>query len=87
MSFQVTSQYFDKASGMHVAKLRNEHDIEHIVQIAVSHDACPACGHVHLKSDTGSLDPRAMIAAVIADLDASHAQMDAYIAQHKLTVK
>ena len=55
--YQLHHQYLDSASGFHVIELRDEHGNQHLMQIAVGHDACPACGAVHLKTNVGELDP------------------------------
>jgi hypothetical protein len=87
MPYQINSQHLDIASGFHVIHLKNEHGVEHIVQIAVGHDACPACGAVHPKDNLDALDPKAMIAQVNDSINASTAAMMAYAAKHGLTVK
>jgi len=48
--FSVHQQYLDLASGFHVIELRDERGNRHMVQLAVGHDACPACGAVHPKT-------------------------------------
>ena len=84
--FQVHEQYLDLESGHHVVKLRDG-KTEHIVQIAVGFDSCPACGHVHPKTNLGELDPKAAVAQVIESLNQSHANMQEYAKKHGLSVK
>ena len=84
--FEVTEQYLDTASGFHVIKLRHG-KTEHIVQIAVGHDTCPACGAVHPKTNIGELDPKAAVAQVIAELDYSQQNALAYAKKHGLQIR
>jgi hypothetical protein len=83
--YQLHTQHLDIASGMHVIELRDERGNRHLLQIAVGHDACPACGHVHAKDILG--DPKASMAAVVEQLDKSQASMLAYAQEHGLAVK
>jgi hypothetical protein len=85
--YQLYQQHLDSASGFHVIELRDEHGNKHLVQIAVGHDSCPACGHVHLPKDLDALDSKAMVAQVIESLNQSHADMHAYAQKHGLQVK
>lgn len=84
--FQIHSQHLDTGSGFHVVELRDEKGNKHIVQIAVGHDSCPACGHVHPK-DLDGIVPQAAVAQVIESLNSSHANMHAYAQKHGLKVK
>lgn len=68
-----------KALGMHVFHLEEPiSGAEHKLQICLSHDACPLCGHVVPKTNTGDLDPYAYEKAELAALDKAHANMDGY---------
>jgi hypothetical protein len=87
MPFSLHGQYLDAALGFHVIELRSEHGHSHLVQIAVGQDACPACGAVHPKDNLGELDPKALVAEVTEQLNASHAAMLEYAAKHRLPVK
>ncbi len=49
--YSLHQQYLDIASGFHVIELRDERGNRHLVQLAVGHDACPACGAVHPKDN------------------------------------
>ena len=60
--YSLHQQYLDMASGFHVIELRDERGNRHLIQLAVGHDACPACGAVHPKDNLGSLDPAAAVA-------------------------
>ncbi len=59
--YSLHQQYLDLASGFHVIELRDERGNRHLIQLAVGHDACPACGAVHPKDNLGSLDPAAAV--------------------------
>lgn len=84
--FALHDQYLDLASGFHVIVLRDGKK-EHIVQIAVGHDACPACGHVTPKDNIDVIDPKAMVAAVNEALNKSHADMLDYAQKHGVPVR
>ena len=49
--YSLHQQYLDMASGFHVIELRDERGNRHLIQLAVGHDACPACGAVHPKDN------------------------------------
>lgn len=87
MAFQLYQQYLDIASGFHVIELRDERGYKHLVQIAVGHDACPACGAVHPRDNLGELDPKAAVAHVNEQLNASQANVLAYARKHGLKVR
>jgi hypothetical protein len=84
--FSIHEQYLDTESGFHVIELRDGKK-KHLVQIAVGHDSCPACGAVHPKTNLGELDPKAAVAQINAALDESHGNMLAYAKKHGLTVR
>jgi hypothetical protein len=85
--FSLHQQYLDLASGFHVIELRDERGNRHLLQLAIGHDACPACGAVHPKDNLGNLDPTAAIREVAHALNTSQQQMLTYGARHGLTVK
>jgi len=58
-----------------------------LIQLAIGHDACPACGSVHPKNNLGALDPAAAIQQVTSALNTSQQQMLTYAAKHGLAVK
>ena len=87
MSYQLHQQYLDLASGFHVIELRDERGHKHLLQIAVGHDACPACGAVHPKTNLGELDPTAAIIMHNEALNTSLQAMLEYAKKHALTVK
>ncbi len=55
--YSLHQQYLDLASGFHVIELRDERGHQHLVQLAVGHDACPACGAVHPKDNLDTPGP------------------------------
>ena len=59
--YSLHQQYLDLASGFHVIELRDERGHRHLIQLAIGHDACPACGSVHPKDNLGALDPAAAV--------------------------
>jgi hypothetical protein len=85
--YSVHQQYLDLASGFHVIELRNERGHRHLIQLAVGHGACPACGAVHPKDNLGSLDPAAAVHQISAALNTSQQQMLNYAGKHGLPVK
>lgn len=86
MSFQIHQQHVDLGSGFHVIELRDGKK-SHLVQIAIGHDSCPACGHVYPKTNLDEIDPKTMVAQVNESLDSSHSAMHAYARKHNLEVK
>jgi hypothetical protein len=85
--YSLHQQYLDLASGFHVIELRDERGHRHLIQLAIGHDTCPACGTVHAKDNLGALDPAAAIRQTSAALNTSQQQMLTYAAKHGLTVK
>jgi hypothetical protein len=85
--FSLHQQYLDLESGFHVIELRDERGNRHLLQLAVGHDACPACGAVHPKDNLGSLDPAAAIREVTHALNTSQQKMLSYAGKHGLTVR
>lgn len=85
--FKLHTQHLDLASGFHVVELRDERGHRHLLQFAVGHSACPACGAVQPKDNLGTIDPPAAIARVLEDLNTSQQQMLAYAAKHGLAVR
>jgi hypothetical protein len=80
-------QHLDTASGFHVIDLRDERGNRHVVQLAVGHDACPACGAVYPKDNLEALDPIAAVQRVVEALNTSQQQMLTYALKHGLKVK
>ncbi len=85
--YKLYQQYLDLASGFHVIELRDERGNRHLVQLAVGHTACPACGAVQPKDNLDALDPAAAIAQVNEALNTSQQRMLAYAGKHRLTVR
>lgn len=71
---------------MHVIELRDGEKI-HLVQIAVGHNSCIACGRVHPKTNLDELDPKAMVAQVVESLNSSHTNMHEYAKKHGIPIK
>lgn len=85
MAFEIKEQYLDLHTGMHVIRLHHpESKREHLVQVHVGLDACPACGHVTPRED---FDASAHVAETIEKLDDHHAQILAYAARHRVPIK
>lgn len=85
--YEVAEEFIDTRSGFHVVRLRGDADgREHLVQIAIGHRSCPACGSVR-ASLGAELDPKQVVADVIADLEASHQRMLDYAKKHGVTVR
>jgi hypothetical protein len=85
--YSLHQQYLDLASGFHVIELRDERGHRHLIQLAIGHDSCPACGTVHAKDNLGALDPAAAARQISDALNTSQQQMLTYAAKHGLTVK
>ncbi len=85
--YSLHEQYVDTASGFHVIELRDERDHRHLIQLAIGHDSCPACGAVHPKDNLEALDPAAAIAGINEALNTSQQQMINYAGKHGLRVK
>jgi hypothetical protein len=85
--FQTHAQYIDPESGFHVIELRDELGTRHLIQIAIGHEACPACGSVYPKTNTGEIDPRAAAAEITAALNLSRKNLLAYAEKHGLKVR
>jgi hypothetical protein len=85
--YSLHQQYLDTASGFHVIELRDGRGNRHLIQLAVGHDACPACGAVTPKNNLGALDPAAAVAHVQEALNTSQQQMLTYAGKHGLTVR
>lgn len=86
MAFSLHEQYIDSASGFHVIVLRDGKK-EHLVQIALAADSCPACGAVHPKDNLGTIDPRAAVASVLEELNRSQSDITAYATKHGVQIK
>jgi hypothetical protein len=85
--YSLHEQYLDLGSGFHVIELRDERGNRHLVQLAVGHDACPACGAVYPKNNLDDLNPAAAVQQVKESLNASQQQMLTYAGRHALTVR
>jgi len=85
--YRLHEQYLDVASGFHVIELRDERGNRHLIQLAVGHDGCPACGTVYPKDSLGALDPAAAIARVNEALNTSQQQMLNYAGKHGLILR
>ena len=85
--YSLHQQYLDLGSGFHVIELRDERGNRHLVQLAIGHDACPACGAVYPKSNLDGLDPAAAVHQVAESLNTSQQQMLTYAGKHGLTVR
>ena len=86
-TYSAHEQYLDTASGFHVIELRDERGNRHVVQLAVGHDTCPACGTVYPKDNLTALDPVAAVQRVVEALNTSQQQMLTYALKHGLRVK
>ena len=82
--FRLHSQYLDSATGFHVILLKDQLGNQHVVQIAVGADKCPACGVAYPKDSLGALNPQAMIAVVADSLNQSREAQLAYAKKHGL---
>lgn len=85
--FQTHSQYIDVESGFHVIELRDDLGTKHVLQIAIGHEACPACGGVYPKTNTNEIDPKAAAANAAAALNRSRENLLAYAEKHGVRVK
>ncbi len=85
--YRLYTQHVDLASGFHVIELRDERGNRHLLQLAIGHTACPACGAVQPKDNLDDLDPAAAMAQVNEALNTSQRQMLAYAAKHGLAVR
>jgi hypothetical protein len=86
--YEIHEQFVDTKSAMHVLRLRRNTDgHEHLVQIFIGHDGCPACGHVRAGGDGAGLDPGKVVADVIKDLEASYLGMLDYAKKHKVPIR
>jgi hypothetical protein len=85
--YSLHQQYLDMGSGFHVIELRDERGSRHLIQLAVGHDTCPACGAVHPRDNLDTLDPIATVEKITDEINASQQQMLIYAAKHGLTVK
>jgi hypothetical protein len=84
--FRPHTQYLDPATGFHVIELQDENGVRHLVQIAVGHEACPACGAVYPKNNLGEIDPKAAVAKINAALDQSRANLLEYAKKHGVKI-
>lgn len=88
MAWVIKGQHIDKKLGQHVVVLHNpESDAHHLVQILISHESCPLCGHVKRKTNTHELDPQAIVRAELDELEKSHAQVARYAQKHRVPTK
>jgi len=85
--YSLHQQYLDTASGFHVIELRDERGHRHLVQLAVGHDTCPACGAVYPKDNLDTLDPAATVQQVRDALNTSQQQILMYAGKHGVVVK
>ena len=85
--FRIHSQHIDSGSGYHLIELRDERGNRHMMQIAIGHGSCPACGAVYPKDNLGEIDPAAAVTSVSAGLNRSRENMAAYAARHGVRVK
>jgi len=85
--YSLHQQYLDTASGFHVIELRDERGHRHLVQLAVGHDTCPACGAVYPKDNLDTLDPAAAVQQVRDALNTSQQQILMYAGKHGVVVK
>ena len=79
MTWQLKQHEFDHMIGRHYAVLHDPATgAEHHLIIFTGHDACPTCGHVYPKTNTGELDFKAILKEELSALEKSHAQSAAY---------
>jgi hypothetical protein len=86
MAYQLHSEYVDEGSGFHVIVLRDGRK-EHILQIAIGYDSCPACGAVYPKTNLNEIDPKAAAATAVSGLNKSQNDRLLYAKKHNLTVR
>jgi uncharacterized protein (UPF0212 family) len=85
MSWKKVSEHVDVELGYHIAKLKNHATgQEHIVQIAIGHEACPHCGGAKAKAGLSEFVPQDQIATVIEELNRSHTDIQEYARRHGL---
>lgn len=87
MSYSLHQQYLNLDSGFHVLDFRDEKGRQHLVQIAVGLEGCPACGRVHPKDSLGEIDPKVLAGEVNEAVNTSHAAMLEYAKKHGIPVK
>jgi hypothetical protein len=85
--YSVQQQYVDAASGFHVIELADERGNKHLVQLALKHAACGACGWVHPRSAAGVVDPVKAVAEVVEALHLQQTLFLDYATRHGLTVR
>jgi hypothetical protein len=85
--YNLHQQYLDTASGFHIIELRDQRGNRHLIQLAVGHETCAACGAVHPKNNLEALDPVVAVQQVVEALNASQEHMLLYAAKHGLRVK
>lgn len=86
MSYQIHDQYVDLAAGMHVIEIRDGSTSE-IVQVALRNHSCPACGVLYPKASLAEYDPKAKVAELIEQREASKAEVMAYAQKHGIKVR
>lgn len=85
--FMLHEQYVDLAAGNHVLEFRDEKNSKHLIQIAIGHDSCVACGAIFPKTNHGDIDPQTMAQSVVDDLNKLRKSQLDYAAKHNLRVK
>ena len=87
MAWDLKEHHFDHTIQRHYAVLHDPATVaEHHLIIFVGHDACPTCGHVQPKTNTGELDFQAILREELAALEKSHAQSVAYAKKFRVPV-
>jgi hypothetical protein len=88
MSWEKKSEHVDMALKRHYVVLEeSQTGAQHHVSIYLGHDSCPLCGHVKPKTETGEIDPHAIIRQEIAELEGSAAHTHAYARRHGVAKK
>lgn len=88
MSWSKVREHIDHQIGMHVIHLEHAFTkAQHKLQIWLGMDACPLCGHVVPKTNTGELDPHAFVAQEIAALERVHGNIEAYARKHRVPIR
>lgn len=88
MSWKVKEEHADLSLKRHYIVLEESLTGEqHHVAIYLGHDACPTCGHVTPKTETGEIDLKMILEEEIAGLEQSAQQTLAHAVKHRVTIK
>lgn len=74
-----TKEYIDARLGMHILHFEEMvSGAQHRLQIFISHESCPLCGHAWPVTNTGELDPKKLEEQELANLRKGHDNMHTY---------